>query len=289
MNPIRITLAITFQFLKQHLHHLVKIAAFCLPVLFIALGCSKENEDNPLGPDTSDNHIWVHFAGDSIQLILSDFVTFDVNGLAKPLTDDNEAIWLSAFVDTQLIPIFYDNQGTGHDSRVLYAYRIEGNDGFSAFIRGYPDNIWEHMSLGYLMTATRLTVFPDELIDLAGAYNVKETRHIRVNRKLDVFTPDTTGFVRLKDMDEVQVNNDEDQLEVAVALKDIVQEVVPDPENYTYDLIALDGYFPPEPVTWTQLQTGYWLLESMKTFFTDPALNTGKYKVRELRSIRVIN
>ena len=269
---------------KSHLNHI-----FLLFVLIFTAHCSKENTDNPLGPDDpSDHYLWIHFAGDSTQIFFDDLETFDVNTLAKMSGSEDEAIWLSAFVDTQLVPLFVDKQGISFDSRDLYAYRIIGDDGFSASVRGYPDNIWEHMSLGYLLPESRLTVFPDDFIDLARAYNVKETRHIQINRKIDVATPDTSGFVRLVDMPTVNINNDVNEMEIAVSLKDVVQQIVPNPEEYTYNLTALDGYSPPGPISWAQFQTCYWLLSSMKTWFTDPALDSGKYKVKKLQILQVI-
>ena len=81
-----------------------KITMFILSVFIITTVCSKENRDNPFGPgDLSDKYLWVHFANDSTQLYLEDFNKFDVTSLAKMSANEDEAIWLSAFVDTHLI------------------------------------------------------------------------------------------------------------------------------------------------------------------------------------------
>ena len=54
------------------------------------------------------------------------------------------------------------------------------------------------------------------------------------------------------------------------------------------NLVAIDGYTQPAPLTYAQLQQGYWLLESGKTIFTPEDLQSGKYKIRDLKSIEVV-
>jgi hypothetical protein len=137
------------------------------------------------------------------------------------------------------------------------------------------------------MVATRNVIFPDDLIDLAGAYNVKEAGHIFVVRKFDVETPDTSLFYELDGMPVVQVLNFEDQLEDALSLADFVTGVAQDPSAMSYNIVAVDGYGPSSDMTWEEFQTGYWLLETEKTIFTDPALDSGPYKLKALERIEV--
>ena len=170
-------------------------------------GCSKES--NPAAPiDTPEAYIWVHFEGDSVKVEFDDAASFDVNTLAKAGADENAAIWLKDFIDTSSvgIPTYIDKDENQYETRNLYAYRITGEDGFSASTKGYPDNIWEHMSLGYMFYETRNVIFPKTLIDLAGAYNVKASRNIYINRKIDVIASDTTAFYRLCDFTAVRVD-----------------------------------------------------------------------------------
>lgn len=255
----------------------------CLLSGLLLVYCSKEK--NPAGPATSDRFVWVHFNGDSTKHEFEDMKIIDVTTLTKRSGNENNAIWLYSFIGTDLIPMYYDKDDNPFDTRNLYAYRMVGDDGFSASVKGYRDNIWDEMDKGYIMTETRNVVFPDDILDLPGAYNVKETRHIKVNRKVDVTSPDTTGMVRLKDLTVVRVLNDNVLLEDAVSLKDVVEAVISNPENYHYTLTALDGYTTPDAMTWEQFQTGYWLLDSEKTWFTDPNFQSGKYKVKVLEGI----
>ena len=256
-----------------------------IAALILFSGCSKE--DNPINSNVpTDDYVWVHFEGDSTKLEFSSLPKIDVEeGLAKGAA--TEAIRLSAFVDTTLIPIFRDKDGVQYESRNLYAYRIIGDDGFSASVKGYLDNIWEHMQIGYILVDSRKTLFPDDIKDLPGAYNVKESRHIRINRKIDVTAPDTTGFVRLPDVQVEQVENHDGQMEDAVSLQNIISVYVTDPASHTYTYSTIDGYGPSTDLTWTQFSTGYWLLQSEKAIFTDTALVGGEYKVKALQTITV--
>ncbi|MFH1010490.1 MAG: hypothetical protein V1784_04550, partial [bacterium] len=141
-------------------YRLFLISLFLIIGTAFFFGCSKE-EDNPSGPSApSEAYLWIFFEGDSIRILFEDLPKIDADG--------EEAIQLSAFVDTTLIPKYVDRDSVRYDARPLYAYQIIGADGFSASgNRGYPDNIWEHMTLGYILVSTKRAIFPDELIDLA--------------------------------------------------------------------------------------------------------------------------
>jgi len=250
-------------------------------LMLLPIGCSKD-EDSTLGPDhtsPAEQYLWVYGPADSARVLFSGLPTIDAGGL--------EAISLSAFVDTVLIPPFYDKDGTSYDARILYAYRIAADDGFCAHDKGYCDNIWEQMLLGYVQTETRRTIFPDDLIDLPGAYNIKETRHIHACRKVDVNTPDTMVFFELADLNVVSVTNFDGEAENAVALKDFITPLIPSPGDHEYNMRSLDDFGPATNLTWEQLQTGFWLLSTGKTIFTDPDLTTGAYKLKALREIIV--
>jgi len=241
------------------------------------IGCDK---DNPTTPKTDqENYLWIHFNADSTKIKFESLPKIDADG--------EEAIQLSSFVDTTLIAPFRDKNGNPYEARKLYSYQIAGDDGFSASTRGYSNNTWEHLTLGHILTATRQVVFPDDKIDLAGAYNVKTVHHIYIHRKFDVMTPDTTTFVELRTLTPTSVTNLEGQMEDALLLKDFVTTLVSSPENQQYNLRTLDDFGPSSDLTWDQFQTGYWLLTSETTMFIDPALNTGKYKLKVLEKILV--
>ncbi len=281
-KPIMNMEVIMYRFLKQ-------TGIFILTAGIIAItGCSKES--NPVAPvDTPEAYIWVHFEGDSVKVEFDDVASFDVNTLAKASADENTAIWLKDFIDTSSvgIPTYIDRDENQYETRNLYAYRITGEDGFSASNRGYPDNIWEHMSLGYMFYQTRDVVFPKTLIDLAGAYNVKATRHIYVNRKLDVVAPDTTAFYRLCDFTPVMVDVGDGETEEGVSLKEIIESLIESPENYTYTVRSIDG-FAPSAISWEDFQSGYYMLEEDRARFLSENLeNPNRYRVRVVESILV--
>lgn len=248
-------------------------------ILCVALmtGCDKDNPTNP--KPEQENYLWIHFNADSTKIEFEALPKIDADGL--------EAIQLSSFVDTTLIAPFWDKNGNPFEARKLYSYQIAGDDGFSASVKGYLNNIWEHLTLGHILTATRQVVFPDDKIDLAGAYNVKTAHHIYIHRKFDVTTPDTTTFIELRTLTPVSVINLDGQNEDALPLNDFIPTLVATPENQQYNLRTLDDFGPSTDLTWDQFQTGYWLLTSEKTMFTDPALNTSKYKLKVLEKILV--
>ena len=255
------------------------LSLFSVIILCFALmmGCGK---DNPTSPEPDDeNYLWIHFNADSSKI--------EFESLPKIDADGEEAIQLSSFIDTTLIHPFRDKNGNPFEARKLYSYQIVGDDGFSASVKGYSNNTWEHLTLGHILTATRQAVFPDDKIDLAGAYNVKSSRHIYIHRKFDVITPDTTTFVELKKLTPTSVTNPDGQMEDALLLKDFVTALIVAPDNQQYNLRTLDDFGPSTDLTWAQFQTGYWLLTSETTMFTDSALTASRYKLKVLEKILV--
>jgi hypothetical protein len=254
------------------------LSFFAVIILCFALmtGCDK---DNPSAPTDQENYLWIHFNADSTKI---EFET-----LPKIDADGEEAIQLSSFIDTSLIHPFRDKNGNPYESRKLYSYQIVGEDGFSASVKDYSNNTWEHLTLGHILTATRRVVFPDDKIDLAGAYDVKSARHIYIYRKFDVITPDTATFIELQTLTSTSVTNLDGQVENALQLKDFITPLVITPENQQYNLRTLDDFGPTIDLTWDQFQTGYWLLTSEKTMFSDTGLTAGQYKLKVLEKILV--
>jgi hypothetical protein len=245
----------------------------------IVAGCSKE-EDNPLTSDDSDKYFMVHFNNDSIKVEFKDLPKFDADG--------EEAIQLNYFIDTSLVHPFIDKDTVAHDSRSLYSYQIEGDDGFSASgSRGYANNIWDHLFLGHVITSSRQVIFPDNKIDLPGAYNVKTSRRIYIHRKFDLDFTDSVHIVDLDNVTPVQILNPDNVLEAAIPLKDVVTNKISNPDAYNYNMLSLDNFGPTSDMTWNQFQTGYWLLSSEKTMFTDTSLVGGRYKLKVLEKILI--
>ncbi len=254
-------------------NRMMLLSVLCLAFM---LGCSKDN--NPA--DSSEpGALWIHMDGDSIEVLFSEPPKIDVDG--------EEAIQLNEFIDTTLIPMF-DDGDTLWDARSLYGYQVMGEDGFSASgSRGYLDNRWEAMALGHIVLSTGRAIFPDELIDLAGAYNVSDVASIYIHRKFDVNTPDTLSFVEFKDVASVEVTNHDGEPEDALPLKDFVEPLVSNPGDYQYNIWSLDDFGPDEEMTWGEFQTGYWLMTSQRTIFTDTSLTGGSYKLKVLKKIIV--
>lgn len=259
---------------KFHINFIILI------FLLIAAGCSKE-ENNPLTPpDDSDKYFWIYYNNDSTKVEFKNLPKFNADG--------EEAIQLNYFIDTSLIHPYIDKNGISHDTRKLYSYQIVGDDGFSASgSRGYPNNIWDHFFLGHVITSTRQVIFPDNKIDLPNAYNVKFARRIFIHRKFDLDFTDSSRFVELREISTVQVINPQGLQEQAIPLKNIVMSIVTNPETYNYNLLSVDNFGPTSDMTWNQFQTGYWLLESQVTMFTDTTLVGGRYKLKVLEKILV--
>lgn len=261
------------RFLNFQIYFIISI------ILLLVLSCSKEDE-NPITPDDSDKYFMVYFNGDSVKVSFTNLPKFDAEG--------EEAIKLNFFIDTSLVHPFVDKNTVSHDSRPLYSFQIEGDDGFSASgSRGYPNNIWDHLFLGHVITSNRHVIFPDNLIVLPGAYNVKTSRRIYIHRKFDLDFTDSVHIVDLDDITPVQILNPDNVLEAAIPLKDVVTTMVTNPGIYNYNILSLDNFGPTADLTWAQFQTGYWLLSSEKTMFTDTTLVGGRYKLKVLEKILV--
>jgi hypothetical protein len=242
-------------------------------------GCSKEDSNPVATTDDSDKYMWVHFNNDSTKISFKDLPKFSADG--------EEAIQLNSFIDTSLIHMFVNNSGT-YDSRSLYSYQVVGDDGFSASgSKGYPNNIWDHLFLGHIITSNRQIIFPDNKIDLPGAYNVKTARHIYIHRKFDLGFTDSAHFVDLNKITPVQILNPDNVLENAIPLKDVVITNVSNPNIYTYNIRSLDDFGPTTDMTYAQFQTGYWFLNSQVTKFTDTTLVGGRYKLKVLEKILI--
>jgi hypothetical protein len=253
-----------------------KLLLVSLFFVVLFLGCAKEDDDNPVVTPEAVT-LWIYQGNDSTEVAAEGLPTIDVEG--------QEAIHLSEFISTTLIPPYVD-EDVSYDLRPLYCYEIQGEDGFSAHAnRGYANNIWTQLTQGYVVLSTGRAVFPTEL-GLPGAYNVSDAARILVYRKFDLETPDSTCFVEFYKIESVEVTNHDGNPEQALPLCAFVDSAgFATPENYTYNMRSVDDFGPSVSMTWEQLQTGYWLLESEKTLFTDPTLTGGRYKVKYLQKI----
>jgi hypothetical protein len=254
-----------------------KLLLVSLFFVVLFLGCAKEDEGNPVVTPEAVT-LWIYQGNDSTEVSAEGLPTIDVEGL--------EAVHLSEFISTTLIPPYVDDDTVSYDRRPLFSYEVQGEDGFSASAnRGYYNNIWSQLTEGYLILSTGRAGFPSSL-GLPGAYSVSDAARILVYRKFDLETPDSTCFVEFKIIESVEVTNHDGNPELALPLWAFVDSAgFASPENYTYNMRSIDDFGPSVSMTWEQLQTGYWLLVSEKTLFTDPTLTGGRYKIKYLQKI----
>ena len=228
-------------------------------------------------PQEEQHWLTIYHKDDSLRLRLSDYASIDIDGEA--------AIRLSELVDTNFIQPFQSKGGAAHDARRLYAYHFVGADGFSASVnRGYANNIWEHLNIGFIMLRSRNLLFPKAAIDLPGAYNIKDADKLYLRRKIDIVFPDSTVFVEIGKLAVTTVINTQGVAEAAVAFEEMILAVLSDPGDYSFTIRAIDGAGP-GTLNWQQVRSGYWLLESDRSMFTDPELSTGMYRLSAIERI----
>jgi hypothetical protein len=99
---------------------------------------------------------------------------------------------------------------------------------------------------------------------------------------MKVVAPFDSFLVEFDEITPVQVLNPDSVMEDALPLADFVPDTIMTlgPDNYQYKIVAVDGFTQNTPLTWEQLQIGYWLLDTGKTWFLSDKLHTGSYKIQ---------
>jgi len=200
----------------------------------------------------------------------SDFITVKLGEMTftryfdlmeKVEFEGDQAIRLSDFIDsviTELPPI--------------YAYRVIGSDGFYAHMKGSPDNVWEHMQEGYLKLSNRRAAF-EQSLGLEGRYYVKDVTGIELLRKIEIRFEgdDHFTFSLIAEMEMAAYSDPEDGFydgRSGVRLADFVDTLTSAPEDYSYDLVSVTGE--KKDFSWSELQTGWWLLDlDLTKFYPD--------------------
>jgi hypothetical protein len=233
------------------LRNLTRVLLLSLLLFLIAWGCSR-----PIKPK-------------------SDFITIKLGNLTfiryfdimeKVIFEGGEAIRLSDFVDSTMT-----------DYPQIYAYRIIGSDGFYAAQKGSPDNVWEHMQKGYLRLKDRRVTFESSL-GLLGRYYVKDVASIELLRKIDTKfkEKEEASFSLIVDMPTAIYPDSADAYyngRSGIRLSDFVDTMTSTPENYTYNLISIQG--DEKTFSWLELQTGWWLLGlDVTKFFPDLGMDS---------------
>ena len=250
--------------------------------LEIIIGCDGNNEDNGNGPSNDPVIVTVVNGSQTEEFNLRDLPSIEVEGF--------QVVYLNNLISQDIVPPWYDNDSLAWDMRPLHGYRTVGSDGFNPYTnRGYQDCYWGWLSLGYIFVESRDVQFPDALIDLPGAYNVDDTETIEVRRMIKITVPFDSFMVEFDEITPTTVLNPDSVMESALPLADFIPDTIVTlgPENYTYKVKGVDGFPPNKPLTWEQLQIGYWLMETEKTWFLSDTLQTGSYKVSAVARIEV--
>jgi hypothetical protein len=247
------------------------------------VGCSNDDDNNGTGPSTEPVIVTVTLGTNSMEVNLRDLPSFNVEDLA--------ACSLNTLISPDLVAPWLDHDSVAWDMRPLHGYRMVGSDGFNPHDnRGYIDCYWDWLGLGYVFVESRDVIFPDELIDLPGAYNVHDTAEILAFRMMKVVTPFDSFLVEFDDITPVQVQNPDSVMEDALPLVDFVPDTIVTlgADNFHYKIVAVDGFTQNTPLTWEQLQIGYWLLDTEKTWFLSDTLHSGQYKIQAAAVMEII-
>jgi hypothetical protein len=248
----------------------------------LMVGCSDDDDDTGTGGGTQPVIVTITLGGESMEVNLRDLPSVEFEGM--------DAVFLYNLISEDLVQPWYDNDSVAWDMRPLHGYRTVGSDGFNPHDdRGYQDLWWDWLSLGYIFVDSRDVMFPDELIDLPGAYDVDDTEEVLVFRMLKVVTPIDSFLVEFDDITPVQVLNPDSVMEDALPLADFIPDTITTlgPENYQYKVSAVDGFTQDDPLNWEQWQMGYWLVDLEKTWFLIDSLQTGRYKIQAASRIEV--
>jgi len=260
---------------------ILSVGICCLIGLGFWTGCSNDEDDSNNGNEPVI--VTVTLGGTSMDVNLRDLPSQEFEGL--------DGIILNEIISQNLVEPWLDPDSVAWDMRPLHAYRTVGSDGYSphSHANHYQDLWWDWMSLGYILVESRDVIFPDAWIDLPGAYNVDDTEEILVFRILKVVTPIDSFLVEFDDITQTQVLNPDTVLEAALPLADFVPDTIMalGPENYQYKIVGIDDFTQNTPLTWEQLQVGYWLLQTEQTWFLSDTLHTGHYKIKAAERLEI--
>lgn len=251
--------------------------------LAVLLGCDNDEDNGTNGGGADPVIVTITLGSNSMEVNLRDLPSQEFEGM--------DAVFLHYLISEDLVEPWFDNDSVAWDMRPLHGYRLIGSDGYSPYThsQNYQDLWWDWTYLGYIFVESRDIVFPDELIDLPGAYNVDDTDNIEVYRMINVVAPFDSFLVEFDEITPTQVLNPDSLMEDALPLEDFIPDTIIalGAENYQYRVVAVDGFTQDDPLNWEQWQTGYWLLESEKTWFLTDSLQTGRYKIQAASRIEV--
>ena len=247
-------------------------------VFLIALsGCGKDSYlTEPEGPVVS-----VEF-GEGIEVITpSDTLVRFFEDFTPVTFQDRPAILLRNLVGEDVVE-FPD----------LYGYRFVGVDGFYANMpgKGYGDNTWDQLTIGYLdLTDVRIVFETERDPNLRNGHNVKWLVRAEVLRSVDVVWPGGRNLVAVTEVETATVPEGVPGAGAdGVVLTTFVEEGGPSdlvPDQYVYRVSARDGQGLPRLLTWAEMGAAYYLPGDDRVVMSE-ALGSA-YQVDRPKTIRM--
>jgi len=246
-------------------------------VVLACIGCGKDSYITATpGPDAT-----VEF-GDGIELIAPGDTLIHWFEDFEPITYQNRpALRLRELVGDELVA-----------QPELYGYRLIGIDGFYANMpgKGYGDNTWEQLLIGYLDLSDFRVIFETERDpNLRKGHNVKWLIRVELLRSIDVDWGAARKLAPIAELEATTLPAGYDaEGEPAVPLTAVVSYSLPDdltPEGFQYRVSARSGAGLPRLLTWAELETAYYLLSEDRVVL--PAALGSAYALEEPWRIRL--
>jgi len=228
--------------------------------LISVIGCGSDKSP------TKDNETYsftITFGSSSIEI--------DAGELTRHTIDGVEGVLLSDIADTFIL-----TEPQNH------AYRLIGDDGFYAHIKGNPDNTCEHIQSGYFILST-MRIFFDPVLELPGRYNIKNAVEMKILRKIDIITP-ADSLVQFI-IEEMTTTAFDDSLTAVKLTEFITPDITDNPSAYSYELIANDDYT--RTISFDQFREGYYVIEYDRVLYSIADISS-ELKIKQLNRITVL-
>ncbi|MBP6875493.1 MAG: hypothetical protein KBD56_05440 [Candidatus Eisenbacteria bacterium] len=174
----------------------------------------------------------------------------------------------------------------------MYGYRFIGTDGFYANMpgKGYGDNTWAQLSIGYLDLAdVRLLFETAQDPNLRKGHNVKYVIRVEVLRAIDVRWQDRRKLAPITEIETTLLPEGyEGAGTAAIKLADLAAYSLPsdiDPSLRQYRVLSRDGTSLPRLLTWEEMHTAFYVPASDLIVMPD-ALGPA-YRLSEPAQVRV--
>ncbi len=202
---------------------------------------------------------------------------------------DVTAYKLDQFIDQSEVTALYGEDGV--DCRAFYCYHLVAADSWSPRDKDNRDLTWAEFSSGYWLEGDQKAYFPSE--DISRQFDVGDLKYVNLYNTINISDADgnlITPFEYLgaETQSITYIHHEEEYTEDAVPLTSIITSyVTTDPASYTYDFAAADGW-ETDPVTWENMQKGYWLVNANKAVFIDAAGNQVITGIKSVVGIQLI-